>query len=63
MVNKKHAQDIQEVIASGQNVYLKASLDIAIQNKSPEIGLFYSSILDLNADQITLFKDLIFETA
>jgi hypothetical protein len=35
MINKKHAQDIQEVIKSGQNVYLKASLDIAIQNKSP----------------------------
>lgn len=32
MIGKDHGLDIEETIKKGQNVYLKAELNIAVQN-------------------------------
>jgi len=58
MVNYKDARRIEDAIEKGSNVFLSSKLTLQVADKV-ELGLFYSSSLDLNAEEIKLFSKLI----
>ena len=62
MVYQKDARKIEDMIEKGTDVYLSSKLTLQVSEKV-ELGLFYSSSLDLNADEMKLFSKLILNKA
>lgn len=63
MVEYNSAQKIKAVLEEGKDVTIKAQLTISQPTNDIEIGLFYSSSLDLDSASMNTFAKLAFKSA
>ena len=63
MIEHSSAEKIKATLETGQEVTLKAQLTISTASNDIEIGIFYSSSLDLDSESMNAFAKLAFKSA
>ena len=58
MISQKAAREIELNLGNGELIYMQSELTIATSDGQVEIGMFYSSSIDLNLETLDLFKKL-----